>query len=152
MKPATAFVLIALLALCGGGCSVVLPMLGTAATMGVDYNGKNCPSRTFTCELEGVHQGVLAALGSMSMQVTGDEATQSGRRLTASAKGEGVTVDLTRLTPTTTKVDVTASRKAILRDGATAREIIAQVEEALRQRGAIPQGVGQAATARPGLS
>ncbi|MFH0810269.1 MAG: hypothetical protein V2A77_07370 [Pseudomonadota bacterium] len=130
-----------LAAVAGTGCAMVLPMVGTVATMGIDYNGKNCPSRTFTCELSCVHDGVLDALNSMSMKVVGDSPTDNGRKVEAQATGLDVCVSCTQITDTTTKVDVTAKKDVILRDGATAREILAQVEESLARGGSL-QGTG----------
>jgi hypothetical protein len=137
-RRAVAAVLILLI--CGGCATVVLPAVGTMATMGIDYTAKNCPRRTFTCELDCVHDGVLEALEAMSMKVAKDEATASGRKIEAQAKGLKVKVEMVRLTETTTKIGVDAAKNIILRDGATAREIVAQVEEALERRGALSAG------------
>ena len=131
-------------------CALILPAVGTMACMGVDYSSKNCPKKTFTCELEGVHEGVLEALDSMSMDVTRDEATKDGRKVKAEAKGVHVTVDIARLTDTTTKVSVDAAKNIILRDGATACEIVAQVERAIVERAIVERAVVERAVERRG--
>jgi len=120
---------------CAGCLLEILPMVGSAAVMGINYTAKNCPRRTFTCELESVHAAALEALESMSMRVIKDERQAKGYHVQAQADGLKVTVEMVQLTPTTTKIGVDAARNIILRDGATAYEIVAQVEQALRHRG-----------------
>lgn len=117
------------------GCAELIGVAGSVAVMGIDYTAKNCPRRTITCELECAHAATLEALESMAMEVTADERTPNGYKTRARAKGLKVTVELVRLTPSVTKIGVDAAKNIILRDGATAEEVVTQVERALERRG-----------------
>lgn len=140
MRPLRIALITVLIAVSGAGCAQVLPIIGSVALMGIDYTAKNCPRKTFTCGADCVHEGVLDAMDAMSMKVTRDEPTPQGYEVKAEAKGLAVTIEMVRLTETTTKIGVDAAKNLILRDGATAEEIVAQVEEALERRGALSAG------------
>jgi hypothetical protein len=85
----------------------------------------------------------MDALADMSLEVTGDEATDKGRTVQAKGDKLKVKVKLARVTETATRVDVDAARNPVIRDGATAHEIIEQVALALRRDGLLEEPVGR---------
>jgi len=125
------------------GCAELLPIAGAAFGFGFDYANQNCPERTFTCQMTDVHKGVMDALADMSLEVTGDQETEKGRTVEAVGDNLKVKVKLARVTDTATKVDVNANKNPVIRDGATAHEIIEQVALALQRDGLLDEPIGR---------
>jgi hypothetical protein len=135
-------VMIAVGVLGAAGCATVgLTILGaaagTAAGTGTAYTLDGFASRTFTAPLEQLRQATLAAFGRMEIPVASDDGTEARRRIRARAGNRAIVLHLHRLTANLTRLQVTATHHWLLRDRATAGEIVAQVEQALHAAPAL---------------
>jgi hypothetical protein len=115
----------------GAGLALFGVGAGTAAGTGTSYTLDGIAYRTFTAPIADVRRATTLSLRRMDMRVQKDEVTGSGRSVVALAGDRTVHIELERLTARTTRMRVTAKHNAILRDRATAGELIAQTERAL---------------------
>ena len=139
---AVAFVVIVAL-LCQGCAAVGLTLFGVgagvAAGTGTNYTLDGIAYRTFTEPPARVRTATLAALRGMDVTVSADDTVESGRRIVGQAGDRTIDIELAELTTRTTRMRVTAKYNWILRDRATAGEIIAQTEHALDDLPAVAQ-------------
>jgi len=125
-------VLAALAVLPMGGCAAVgLTALGVGAAVGISHTLNGIVYRTFTEPLPKVKRATLTALSQMEIPVEKVEKTEQGERIMAKATNRSIQVDFESLTPKTTRMRVTADSHGLVKDSATATEIILQTERAL---------------------
>ncbi len=129
---------------CFGRCLVflVLPMiLGCAAValtgagFGANYTLTNVAHKTFNSSLDQADKATVLALKKMDIEVVSDNETDKGRRIKAATQELDIIVDLERVTSKATKIKVNAKKGLVLKDKATAGEIIAQVGKVLEGKG-----------------
>jgi len=129
--------------LCQGCAGVALTLLGVGAGVsagtGTNYTLDGIAYRTFTEPAARVRAATLAALRSMDVVVSTDEAIDGGRRIVGQAGDRTIDIELDGLTTRTTRVRVTARHHWVLRDRSTAGEIITQTEHALDDLPAVAQ-------------
>jgi hypothetical protein len=107
-----------------GGASTVA-RAGTEVTLG------GTARRTISLPADAVHDTALATLARIGIKVTGEERDEDGHTvLRGLAYDRSVAVRIEPVTPMMTRFGVTV-RHGITRDGATASEILAQLERAL---------------------
>jgi hypothetical protein len=70
----------------------------------------------------------------MAIKVGTDVATSDGRSVTAKAADRDIDIQFERLTPRTTRMRVVVSENLVLKDSATATEIILQTADQLDTR------------------
>lgn len=113
------------------GCAAVaLTAVGVGMATGVSHTLGGIVYKTFAAPQPKVRRSTVAALGRM--QITVVESKQDGNRevITARASDRNIEVEIESLTPNTTRVAVTAIKDGgIIRDAATATEIILQTEK-----------------------
>ena len=115
--------------LLGGCAAVALTTLGVGMATGVSHTLGGIVYKTFTAPQPTVRRATMTALNRMQIQVTKAKRSGSSETITARAGDRDVEIELEALTPNTTRMNVTARKDAgILRDGATATEIILQTE------------------------
>jgi hypothetical protein len=127
----TTTVLLALAALALGGCVAVgLTAMGVGMATGVSHTLSGMVYKTFTTPQAQVKRAALGALGRMQIKVLNTKRDGSTETIRAKATDRDIEIELEALTPTTTRMLVTAKKDGgILRDGATATEIILQTEK-----------------------
>ncbi|MGH7355919.1 MAG: DUF3568 family protein [Candidatus Rokuibacteriota bacterium] len=137
-----AFVMLTAL-LCQGCAAVGLTLFGVgagvAAGTGTSYTLDGIAYRTFPEPAARVRTATLTALRSMDVTVNTDETMESGRRIVGQAGDRTIDIELAELTTRTTRMRVTARYSWILRDRATAGEIITQTEHSLDDLPAVSQ-------------
>lgn len=113
-----------------GGCApVALTALGVGMATGVSHTLGGIVYKTFTAPQANVRKATMTALNRMQIRVTESKRSGSSEVISAKAGDREVEIELEALTPNTTRMLVTARKDAgILRDGATATEIILQTE------------------------
>lgn len=113
-----------------GGCApIALTALGVGMATGVSHTLGGIVYKTFTAPQANVRRATMTALNRMQIRVTEAKRTGSSEVISARAGDRDVEIELEALTPNTTRMLVTARKDAgILRDGATATEIILQTE------------------------
>ena len=101
---------------------------GVVGGTGTSYTLDSVAYRTFTMSGDDMRRAALSALKRMDIKVQTDEATPEGRHVLAEAGDRTIDIELVRLTSRATRMRVAVKHGWILRDRATAGEIIAQTE------------------------
>ena len=119
-----------------GGCAGVgLALFGVGAGIsggtGVNYTLDSVAYKTFAASEPELRTATLRTLKRMAIDVTENQATESGRQITANAGDRTVDIELDRITAKTSRMRVNVKKGWILRDRATAGEIIVQTEKSL---------------------
>ena len=113
------------------GCAAVaLTAVGVGMATGVSHTLGGIVYKTFAAPQPKVRRSTVAALGRMQIKVV--ESKQDGNKevITARASDRNIEVEIESLTPNTTRVAVTAVKDGgVIRDAATATEIILQTEK-----------------------
>ena len=126
----TLTILLAISSLNLGGCVAVgLTALGVGMATGVSHQLNGMVYKTFTTPQAQVRQATLGAFHRMQVKVLESKRSGSTLTITARAGDRQIEVELEALTPNTTRMMVTAKEDGgLLRDGATATEVILQTE------------------------
>jgi hypothetical protein len=126
----TTVAVVALALLLGGCAAVGLTALGVGMATGVGHTLGGMVYKTFTAPQAQVKKAAQGALGRMQVKVVKTEREGSTETITAKAGDRDIDIELEALTPNTTRMKVTAKHNGgILRDGATATEVILQTEK-----------------------
>ena len=110
------------------GCAAVAL---TGAGVGVSYTLSNVAYRSFSSPGDQVHKATVDALKKMGIKIVDDYKTENGRTIIASTKELDIVIDLEEVTSKTTQIKVDARKRVVLKDKATAAEIINQVGKIL---------------------
>ena len=114
-----------------GGCAAVgLTALGVGMAAGVSHTLSGIVYKTFTTPQAQVEKATMGALNRMQIKVVESKRDKSTRTIKARAGDREIEVELEALTPSTTRMSVTATKDGgLMRDGATATEVILQTEK-----------------------
>ena len=114
-----------------GGCVAVgLTALGVGMATGVSHTLSGIVYKTFAAPQAQVERATNGALHRMQIKVVESKRDGSTRTIKAKAGDRDIEIELEALTPATTRMTVTAKKDGgILRDGATATEVILQTEK-----------------------
>ena len=117
------------------GCAAAaLTAGGIAAGVGVNHTLRGIAYKTVVAPLPNTRLATLKTLNRMEVDIKKDEETEQGWLITANAADRDINIQLERLTPTTTRMRVTVNKdNSLLKDRATATEIIAQSVQRLEQ-------------------
>jgi len=118
------------LALLPGCAAVAVTAGGVGMATGVSHTLGGIVYKTFAAPEPKVRRSTMAALGRMKIDVV--ETTREGNKevIKARASDRNIEIEIESLTPKTTRIRVTASIEgSLLRDSATATEIILQTEK-----------------------
>src|SRR3954468_7599196 len=130
MKKTLALVLAASTLNLGGCVAVGLTALGVGMATGVSHTLSGMVYKTFTTPQAQVKQATLGAFHRMQIKVLESKRSGSTVTITAKAGDRDIEVELEALTPATTRMLVTAKKDGgLMRDGATATEVILQTEK-----------------------
>jgi Protein of unknown function (DUF3568) len=110
------------------GCAAVAL---TGAGVGVSYTLTNVAYRSFSSPVDKVHNATIAALKKMGIMITDDSESEAGRTITAETSDLDIVINLEKITSKTTQVKVDARKNILLKDKATAAEIINQMGKIL---------------------
>lgn len=114
------------------GCDpVTLTAASLGAGVGLSHTLNGIIYKTFTAPLKTVEDGSVVAMRDMGVKVVSRTTNKVGERvINATAKDREIEVLLEPLTPRTTRMRVIASN-GLLKDSATAQEIMLQTERVL---------------------
>ena len=131
MRKTIAVAVLALASLSLGGCAAVaLTAAGVGLATGVGHTLGGMVYKTFTTPQANVRKATYSALGRMQIKVVSTTRNGTTETITAKAADREIEIELEALTPNTTRMKVTAKKDGgILRDGATATEVILQTEK-----------------------
>src|SRR3954467_1999244 len=127
----TAMVMVLLGAISLQGCVAVgLTALGVGMATGVSHTLSGMVYKTFSTSQSNVKKATYTAFNRMQIRVVNAKHNGSTDTIVAKAGDRDIEVELEALTPATTRMLVTAKKDSgILRDGATATEVILQTEK-----------------------
>ena len=127
----TTLAVLALASLNLGGCVAVgLTALGVGMATGVSHTLSGIVYKTFSAPSSSVETATRSALSRMQIKVLDTKRNGTTKTIKAKAGDRDIEVELEALTPNTTRMTVTAKKDGgILRDGATATEVILQTEK-----------------------
>lgn len=133
------------------GCAAAgLTLFGVGAGVttgtGVSYTLDSVAYKTFTAPVEDLQGATLKALKRMDITVKGNQSIESGKKIVAIAGDRAIEIELDRLTAKTSRMQVVAKQGWLLRDRATAMEIIIQTEQTLEDQQPVARGAIPAAT------
>ncbi|HYT96602.1 MAG TPA: DUF3568 family protein [Casimicrobiaceae bacterium] len=120
----------AIIATLSGCAAVALTAGGVGLSTGVSHTLGGIVYKTFAAPQSKVRRSTVAALGRMQIKIV--EAKRDGNKevITARASDREIEIEIEALTPNTTRLAVTAIKDGgLLRDSATATEIILQTEK-----------------------
>jgi len=131
MKKTAVIAVLALGSLSLQGCVAVgLTALGVGMATGVSHTLSGMVYKTFSSPQKNVKQATYSAFNRMQIRVVKAKHDGATETITAKAGDRDIEVELEALTPATTRMLVTAKKDGgILRDGATATEVILQTEK-----------------------
>lgn len=114
------------------GCEpVTLTMIGIGASTSVSHTLSGIIYKTFTAPQRTVQRASVRALKDMGIEVVGTEVNEEGETvITGKARERDIEILLEPLTPRTTRMRAMAS-DGLLKDSATATEIVLQTERVL---------------------
>jgi len=110
------------------GCTAVAL---TGAGVGVSYTLSNVAYRSFSSPGDQVHNATVDALKKMGIKIVDDNKSENGRTILATTNELDIVIDLEEVTSKTTQIKVDARKRVVLKDKATAAEIINQVGKIL---------------------
>lgn len=110
------------------GCAVIAL---TGAGAGISYTLSNVAYRSFSTPVDRVHHATIAALKKMDIKIINDSKSEEGRTITAATEELDIVINLEEVTSKTTQIKVDARKRIVLKDKATAAEIINQVGKIL---------------------
>jgi Protein of unknown function (DUF3568) len=115
------------------GCAAVgLTVLGVGMATGVSHTLSGIVYKTFSTTQANVKHATLAALNRMQIKVISTKKEKSAEIIVAKAADREIEIELEALTKNTTRMSATAKvNGGIMRDSATATEIIIQTEKLL---------------------
>ena len=122
-------VLLASLGVAQAGCEYAATTALTGVSMGVAYLYTSVAERTVCFTIDRMGRASVLALGKMGISVSEQSKDEGQRKIKAKTKDLDITIKLKEITPQSTKIKVSA-RNGILKDKATALEIIRQTVEA----------------------
>jgi hypothetical protein len=137
MRLSTIAGVIAVAAINGGCESLALTTFAIGASTGVQHTISGIGYRTFTLPAPKVKAAALEALAGMSIKVESTKATAGGEIIKSATPDRKIEVEIERISANATRLSVVAKHRMVLRDAATANEIIAQTERVLEQMGSV---------------
>ena len=126
---------LAFLGLYLAGCvPVAVTAAGVGLATGTSHTLSGMVYKTFTTPQANVKKATYGALNRMQIKVVDTKRNGSTETITAKAADREIEIELEALTPNTTRMLVVAKKDSgILRDSATATEIILQTEKMVGQ-------------------
>jgi len=114
------------------GCAAVALTAGSlAAGAGIEHTLTGIAYKTFNAPMNKVRLATLKTLHRLDMKVTDEKKIEDGRQIMAKAIGREIEIEFEVLTRRATRMRVIVSKGAILKDSATANEIIIQTADTL---------------------
>ncbi len=109
----------------------VLPVMVSGAGGGIAYTVTNVAYKTFSYPIDMVTESVHDALTKMQIAEEPMAEIEDGVEITGLTRKLTIYIDIEEITPSTTRVKVNAKRGTIMKDKATAKEILVQIDAAL---------------------
>ena len=131
LKVSTLLCLILALSDCALMGLAVIPAAVSGGAAGVDYTFTNKAYKTISAPAADVEAALNKALKKMSIKETKRKAKEGKVSVTGVTGNLDIYIDLEKVTPTVTNIEVNAKKGVFFKDKATATEIIVQTEKNL---------------------
>lgn len=131
MKDSNISVLLVACTLLAGCEAIALTALGVGASTGVSHSLNGMTYRTFTEPLPRVKSASMRALHKMQIKVSSSDKIEGGEGIKATSGDRAIDIEFEAVSPSTTRMRVTAKKNLFVYDNATATEIIIQTERYL---------------------
>jgi dihydrodipicolinate reductase len=115
-------------ALLSSGCAAVVV---SGASGGIAYTITNIAYKTVTFPLNKTEAATYAALKKMGIKAYAKEYIDNGVKIISKTEDLDIDISLERVTTKSTKISVDARKNVVIKDKATATEIISQIEKIL---------------------
>jgi hypothetical protein len=112
------------------GCAAVAL---TGAGLGITYTLTNVAQKTFSAPIDQVDTATIEALHTMEIKVVSHAKGFDTSEIEARTVDLDISITLKKITSATTRIKVDAKKDVLLKDKATATEIIAQVDNNLKE-------------------
>jgi len=114
------------------GCAALaVSLAGAGAGAGISHQVNGTATRTFSEPMNRVDSAVLLTSKRLKIDIDTVEAVDNGQITKGKVGDLAVTIELQMLSSNLTRVNVTARKNMLMLDGATAQEIVAQMEHSL---------------------
>ncbi len=116
------------------GCTMMglaVPAAVSGCTVGIDYTFTNIAFKTICYPVANVEAGLDKVLKKMDIKETKHNTEDNKVHISAVTDKLDIYIDLEKVTPTVTSIQVNAKKGIFLKDKATATEIIVQTEKYL---------------------
>jgi len=132
-------ILLVLAALSTQGCAaiglaVIGSGVGVGAGAGTGHVLDTIVYKTFTVPIDTVAKATVVTLERMDIELVDTNPRDEGQVMTAKAGDRNIEIELDRLTSKTTRMRVVAKKNWLIRDRATATEIILQTDRTLTEQ------------------
>jgi hypothetical protein len=107
---------------------------GALVKTGTEYTASGTALRTFRIPIHDVHTAALEACDRTAITVRKDEWSSKGTVIVGEAEHRMVHIELIRLTPMLTSMELVVKRNLLASDKATASELLAQTELVLTEK------------------
>ena len=115
------------------GLSLITSGVGIGAGAGTGHALDSIVYKTFTVPIDTLTKATTVTLARMDIELLDTNATDEGQTMKASAGDRSIEIELDRLTARTTRMRVVAKKNWLIRDRATATEIILQTDRTLTE-------------------
>jgi hypothetical protein len=129
IRPVAAIALVAALGWLQGCAAVALTAAGVGMATAVSHTLGGIVYKTFSAPQSKVSKSTVAALGRMQITIVESKKDGNKQVIKARASDRDIELEIEALTPNTTRLSVTAVKDKLIRDSATATEIILQTEK-----------------------
>ncbi len=116
------------------GCAALgltAPVAAAGGAAGVNYSLTNNAYKTMSYSLAEVDTALHKSLQKMNIKETATDREESKVGISAIAGNLDIRVELEKITPAVTRIEVSAKKDVVIKDKATAAEIIVQTEKNL---------------------
>ncbi len=117
------------------GCAatgLAVPAALSGSVAGVNYSITNVAYKDISHPIADVEIALHKALKKMEIKETDRKAEGDEVNITATTRDLDIDIDLKKVTPTVTSIHVNAKKDVVVKDKATATEIIVQTEDNLK--------------------
>ncbi len=111
----------------------VLPVMVSGAGGGIAYTMTNVAYQTFSYPIGRVTTSIHSALAKMEIAEDSMVEVEYGLEIVARTRKLTIYIEVEEITPSTTRVKVNAKRGTILKDKATAKEVLVQIGAVLER-------------------
>ena len=120
-----------LLIFSSGCAALAISAAGAGAGIGFPYVFNNCADRTLNFSFDQVDRATPKVLKKLDIDLLKETEIENGKRINASTNNLEISIDMEKITMRATRVIINAKKGTLVKDRATAEEIINQLEKSL---------------------